>query len=148
MQNFNDEYKQRLADLQSEFDRRKKELTDTRDAKVKFEIDKVKAAEQYLEENKPIDTEKMRQEVQKIEEGQSYLRVYDNLIESQKEYEKWSKESERLTNVITEIRNLPTKLLAEAKSPIEGMGVEKGNVTINGLPIKKFIRWGQDAVSD
>lgn len=138
VQNFNDEYKQRLADLQSEFDRRKKELTDTRDAKVKFEIDKVKAAEQYLEENKPIDAEKMRQEVQKIEEGQSYLRVYDNLIESQKEYEKWSKESERLTNVITEIRNLPTKLLAEAKSPIEGMGVEKGNVTINGLPIKNL----------
>ncbi len=138
VQNFNDEYKQRLADLQAEFDRRKKELADTRDMKVKAEIDKVKAAEKYLEENKIIDTEKMRQEVQEIEEGQSYLRVYDKLVESQKEYKKWSLEAERLTNIITEIRNLPTELLAEAKSPIEGMGVEKGNVTINGLPIKNL----------
>ena len=80
----------------------------------------------------------MRQEVQEIEEGQSYLRIYDKLLESQKEYEKWNKEAERLTDIITKIRNLPAELLAEAKSPIPGMGVEKGNVTINGLPIKNL----------
>lgn len=138
VQNFNNEYEQRLTDLEAEFNRRKKELADTRDAKIKSENEKVAAAERYLSENQVIDTEKMRQEVQEIEKGQSYLRVYDKLVESQKEYDKWSKEAERLTDIITKIRNLPAELLAEAKSPIPGMGVENGNVTIDGLPIKNL----------
>lgn len=138
IENFEEEYQSRLDDLKAEFERRKKELLDTKNKKVQGEEQKTAAAKEYIKENKMIDTKEMKDHARDIEEGQSYLRLWDKLAVSQDEYTKWNDESKRLTDIITKIRELPTKLLAEAKSPIAGLGVKGGSITIDGLPINNL----------
>ena len=60
------------------------------------------------------------------------------MIESQLALKIATDQSDEYTKTIEKIRELPGKLLNAAKSPIPGMGIEKGLITINGLPIKNL----------
>lgn len=134
----NEDHEQKLADLKAEFTRRKEDLIYATNEKVSIEKKKLSAAEQYISENTSIDTEGMRMAAKEIETGQSYLRTFDKLTDYKANLEKRTKEAEAFTDTLTKVRNLPAELLAGAESPIEGMGIENGNVTINGLPIKNL----------
>lgn len=134
----NEDHEQRLADLKAEFTRRKEDLIYATTQKIDTEKKRLSAAEQYISENTVIDTDGMRASAKEIETGQSYLRTFDKLVDYRENLEISTKESIALTNILTKVRNLPAELLAGAESPIEGMGIENGNVTINGLPIKNL----------
>lgn len=136
--NLNTTYHERLEDLTKEFERRKQELLSSTHEMIEEEEIKTKTATEYLENNKKVDTEIMRAEAKEIEEGQSYLRMYDKMMESQIALEAAVIESDKHTKTIGKIRELPGKLLDEAKSPIPGMGISGGLITIDGLPIKNL----------
>ena len=138
IESFNNSYETRLDDLTKEFERRKQEILDDRSNKIKEEETKVIKATEYLNNNKRIDTDTMRQEAKDIEEGQSFLRSYDKMVESQLALKIATDQSDEYTKTIEKIRNLPAQLLNAAKSPIPGMGIEKGLITIDGLPIKNL----------
>lgn len=136
--NHSSNYNERLNDLEEEFKRRKEELKSDYDTKVSNEEEKVKAAKDYIKNNKKSNTESMRDEVKEIEEGQSYLRMYDRVVELDSKLEESIKLAENYTNIIENIRELPKQLLKNAEVPIPGMGIENGQVTIDGLPIKNL----------
>lgn len=131
-------YDERLEDLEIEFKRRKEELQLKHDEGVKQISESTEKAKAYLNEHKKTNTDSMREEVKEIEEGQSYLRMYDRIIELENELKDSIRYADEYTKIIEDIRELPGKLLKTAESPIPGMGVEDGQITIEGLPIKNL----------
>lgn len=138
IENFTDTHKGKMEDLVAEFTKRKAELIEAYEDKVKSENEKVKAANEYLSSYSAIDTTDLRNKAKEIEYGQSFLRTFDKLTDYKVQLENKVKEANKLSVSIESIRNLPAQLLSSAKSPIEGMGIEDGIVTINGLPIKNL----------
>lgn len=138
MSNIQSDYDARLEDLVQEFKRRKQDLINSTNEKIEAEKAKVVAAELFIKEHKKTDTTKMKEEVAEIERGQGYLRTFDKLQTSKTEFDKWSKEADKLTDMINKVREYPTVLLSKAKAPIEGMSVKNGMIEIDGLPIKNL----------
>ena len=133
----NQEYENRYEDMVEEFKRRKQELENKRKEKVdKATADAEEAKKFATKEIK--DTAQLKENVAEIEKMKGYIVTADKLKVYEDELAKWSKEADKLTEIIKKIRNYPTELLTKTKSPIEGMGVANGVVTINGLPIKNL----------
>lgn len=134
----NAEYKTRLHDLEEELERRKNELKQSHGLKVETIFTESKKSHEFINRNTKKDTQELRAKAKQVEEGQSYLRTYDKLKEAEQLHDSCTQEADDLTDVITKIRELPSKLLSKAKSPIPGMGIDKGTVTIDNLPIKNL----------
>ena len=94
-------------------------------------------ANQYADLN-PADTETLSAEIENAEAMRKHLNEYKRMVAMQEDVDDLAEQSEELTRKIELARELPAKILAEAKLPIEGLTVENGIPLIHGLPISNL----------
>lgn len=94
-------------------------------------------ADQYAD--MPVtDTTQLAAEIETADAMRKHLNEYSRMESMQDAVEKLTEESEELTRKIELARELPAKILEEAKIPIEGLTVENGIPLIHGLPISNL----------
>ena len=86
----------------------------------------------------PADTTALAAEVDTAEVMRKHLNEYQRMVSMQEEVETLSADSAELTRKIELARELPAKILEEAKIPVEGLTVENGIPLIHGLPISNL----------
>ena len=94
-------------------------------------------ADQYAD-RAVVDTIALEQEIQTADAMRRHLNEYQRMVQMEAEVEKLSEDSQELTRKIELARELPAKILEEAKIPIEGLTVENGVPLIHGLPISNL----------
>lgn len=95
--------------------------------------------EAIVKEKQPIDTAPPEQKVREFEEKKALVRDYDRKKAVSERLKQSQEEAARLDNIIKTLAAKPAELMAKANLPIAGMGIDdKGNVTINGRPIKSL----------
>ena len=90
---------------------------------------------QWLVANPPLDLTPLEEAAQSYDEQKALLGDWQDTQRAQEETKSLSTQAETLSAQIEAVRELPTKLLKETPSPIEGLGFEGGKVVINGRPI-------------
>lgn len=86
----------------------------------------------------PADVSALAAEVDTAETMRKHLNEYQRMVSMQEEVETLSADSAELTRKIELARELPAKILEEAKIPVEGLTVENGIPLIHGLPISNL----------
>lgn len=86
----------------------------------------------------PADTTALAAEVDTAEAMRKHLNEYQRMVSMQGEVEALSADSAELTRKIELARELPARILEEAKIPVEGLTVENGIPLIHGLPISNL----------
>lgn len=94
-------------------------------------------AQQYAGKE-PVDTSALASEIDTAEAMRKHLNEYQRMVAMQDEVEALSADSAELTRKIELARELPAKILAESKIPVEGLTVENGVPLIRGLPISNL----------
>ena len=94
-------------------------------------------AQQYAG-REPVDTSALASEIDTAEAMRKHLNEYQRMVAMQDEVEELSADSAELTRKIELARELPAKILAESKIPVEGLTVENGVPLIHGLPISNL----------
>ena len=83
-------------------------------------------------------TDELSEEIEYAESMRKHLNEYQRMVAMQADVEGLTEQSEELTRKIELARELPAKILAEAKLPIDGLTVENGVPLIHGLPISNL----------
>lgn len=86
----------------------------------------------------PADVSALAAEVDTAEAMRKHLNEYQRMVTMQEEVEALSADSAELTRKIELARELPARILEEAKIPVEGLTVENGIPLIHGLPISNL----------
>jgi len=95
--------------------------------------------EAILKERQPIDTAPLEQKVQEFQEKQGFVSKYDQKEAAKSGLKNAEKEAAYLDSIVKMLAAKPAELVRQANLPIEGLGIDdKGNVTINGRPIKSL----------
>jgi DNA repair exonuclease SbcCD ATPase subunit len=103
---------------------------------LKAAQDELKTLDEWLGENGIADTEQLEAVIRTFEENKRMLAAYDQAAEAEARAGKLGAHADELTKLLDGIRAEPARLLREAQSPVEGLGVdEAGAVTINGRPL-------------
>lgn len=89
-------------------------------------------------EQETIDTSALDAEIKNAEQMKKHLNEYKRMVSMQGEVDSLQEESDNITDKIELARELPSKILQEAKLPIDGLTVENGIPLINGLPISNL----------
>jgi len=89
-------------------------------------------------DKEPADVSALTAEIELAEKMKKHINEYRRMLAKQAETEELIKQSEELTRKIELARELPAKILQNAKIPIEGLTVENGIPLINGLPISNL----------
>ena len=94
-------------------------------------------ADQYAD-RAVIDTAALEKEIQTADAMRRHLNEYQRMQSMEHEVEELTEKSEDLTQKIELARELPAKILEQAKIPVEGLTVENGVPLIHGLPISNL----------
>lgn len=94
----------------------------------------IRVANEWASKEKK-NTEELENELKIAEEMKGHLNEYDRMKDMQEKVDTLQKESQDLTDKIELARQLPGKILKEAKLPVENLSVENGIPLVNGLPI-------------
>jgi len=94
----------------------------------------IKVANEWASKEKK-NTEELENELKMAEAMKGHLNEYDRMKDMQEKVDTLQKESQDLTDKIELARQLPGKILKEAKLPVENLSVENGIPLVNGLPI-------------
>lgn len=94
----------------------------------------IRVANEWASKEKK-NTEELENELKIAEEMKGHLNEYDRMKDMQEKVDTLQKESQNLTDKIELARQLPGKILKEAKLPVENLSVENGIPLVNGLPI-------------
>lgn len=94
----------------------------------------IKVANEWANKEKK-NTEELENELKMAEVMKGHLNEYDRMKDMQEKVDALQKESQDLTDKIELARQLPGKILKEAKLPVENLSVENGIPLVNGLPI-------------
>ena len=120
---------------------RRKERADVVTANYETAVAKLEkdtgVAQQYAG-REPVDTSALASEIDTAEAMRKHLNEYQRMVAMQDEVEELSADSAELTRKIELARELPAKILAESKIPVEGLTVENGVPLIHGLPISNL----------
>jgi len=92
--------------------------------------DKFTFAKKYVKDNKKTDLEEIKEEAKYKEKMKALVSNYEKAVEYFYNIEELNNKSAELTRKIELARDLPCKLLEEAKLPIAGMKLENGVVKI------------------
>ena len=128
---------EKLDGLQSKREDKAKVITSEYDANVAQLNADTGVADQYAD-RAVMDATALEQEIQTADAMRRHLNEYQRMVQMQGEVETLSEESQELTRKIELARELPAKILAEAKLPVEGLTVENGVPLIHGLPISNL----------
>lgn len=113
------------------------ELKERHDQAIAEVTSRRDVAQEVLAELSLIDLAPLETRVKEHEEMKSYVRDYDRKVEAEARLAERIAEAKRLDDVVKLLAAKPAELIKQAKLPVDGLGIdEKGNVTINGLPIK------------
>lgn len=131
---------------------KKTELLDAVNAKEKAELEATHAVEvsatTVLKEKQPIDTAPMEARVQEFEEKQHLVKDFDRRLAAVGRLEDAERTAKHLDQVVKTLAVKPGELITQANLPVQGLGIDdKGNVTINGRPIKSLSTAEQIKVS-
>jgi len=123
-----------LAELQRNIKTTEEEIENLNDRLKELQQERKKLLDKGIS---IIDGGKIREQIKKADT----INKFSNLIEKRKElketYKTDADESERLTNVLNQLRELKTEVVAKAKLPIDGLGFDEEGVTYNGLPFSQ-----------
>jgi exonuclease SbcC len=108
-----------------------------------IELDKaserIKKAKEYIENNKIVDIEALKTNIEHVENMKSFVSLYDNAIktkESLKHYQELSLKYDKLLEIA---RKLPAKLIEKSEMPVENLSIDENmKIMINGLPISNL----------
>lgn len=138
------DYEQKIAVLKQEEStidslvqtEKEKAVIETNATLEKVNSNLVKAKE-FLENNEEIDIEVLSEEAKTAEKMKSFVPMWDRIKEMEEvQIKNLTETCEALTEKVELARELPSKLLATAEKPIEGLSVDNEmNVTYNGLPL-------------
>jgi len=122
---------------------KKTELLDAVNAKEKAELEATHAVEvsatTVLKEKQPIDTAPMEARVQEFEEKQALVKDFDRKLAAAGRLEDAERVAKHLDQVVKTLAVKPGELITQANLPVQGLGIDdKGNVTINGRPVKSL----------
>lgn len=88
-------------------------------------------ADKYIKENELVETAEFETEIKRIENIKSILPSFVAYTKNKIEYESMVESSDFLTEIITELRKLPKKVLKRSNIPVEGLSIdEEGNFTM------------------
>jgi hypothetical protein len=135
LDNEDERYQEELKAIEEKHNEKINNLNNTFNKKLDDQDLRIIEARDYLKENKFIDTTKMKENVETLEQGKEMLKLYDRMMQKDKERIELDEEYKEYTSDINKIRKLPAMLLKKVKSPIEGLEVKNGTVMINGLPL-------------
>jgi hypothetical protein len=141
--------KSELENIDSETDAYIKAIHQTTHEKIQLnkdfelkEIDEVKEkcknAQKYIDSNKFIDIEPLQAAFDEAEKMRSFLPIAEKLDDLRVKFGQKEYEASVLDRFVQIARSKPSELLAKVSLPVPGLGIEDGNITINGLPIKNL----------
>lgn len=110
-------------------------INEARRLKLEAAAEKVKNAEAYLAEHKPVDVAPLQAEAANAEAMKNYLRESDRVTGYNAEILVLKQGSEELTRKIELARELPGILLQKADMPIPGISIRDGELAIDDLPV-------------
>jgi len=101
-------------------------------------LDKDAALANEWADKEPEDVSGLADEIAHAEAMKKHINEYKRMVAKQAEIAELQAESEEYTRKIELARELPSRILANAKIPIEGLTVVDGIPLINGLPISNL----------
>jgi hypothetical protein len=126
-----------LKTLDEKLDDKRKVIEAEYREKVSTLENDVKVADEYADKE-PIDTAPLKEEIDTAETMKRHLNEHRRMKSMLDEMETLRKEADEYTRKIEIARELPGKILKDAKMPIEGLTVEDGVPLVNGLPVSNL----------
>lgn len=126
-----------LGFIQGQIDKDIMEIGKLRD-KVEENKEKAKAGENWLKENKEIDVEEIRAEINEAESVNKRVRAAGAFREKETDIKKLSGESDGLSAKIEKLDSSKKEALEKADMPIKGLSVDKDGVTYKGFPFSQL----------
>jgi len=98
---------------------------------------KIQKSESYLSENKVVDTDNLKLQLDAAEETNRKIRQNTKKRETEKSLNTLRKKSSTLSKKLTEITQKKSDAISNAKFPVKGLSIEDGIVTFNGIPFEQ-----------
>lgn len=129
----------KLEALKNEHGIEVKNINGNKASEVKAFNEKVKAAEQFIKENKQIDIEPLEKAAEQAEKMKGYIPLADNLTSLENALLDKQADAKKFDGYVELARKKPAELLKGIKLPVKGLGINKDmQITIDKLPIKNL----------
>ena len=117
-----------------------KATNDFQEAKIEIRAieERITKGQEYLKNNKGIDTENLETEVEKFEENKNLVSIHDKAERLLEETNEEGNYAAKLDKIVKMLKDKPKELIAATDIPIEGLEIRDGLVYIDDRAVKDY----------